>query len=134
MIRATSIEAYNEIKRKGLLSEKRFKVYEIFINSGDLTGSQVALIYKTKYPAKSQSETIRNRITELVQMKVLEEKGITECPVTGRKVLLFGVTDSLPTKLPVKKTRKQKKEELKLEIQERIDSMSSDLFNSEQIS
>jgi hypothetical protein len=93
-VRATSILAYNEITTSGLLSKKRMQVYKVLYRLGKATGSQVAQEYKSHYPSASHSESIRNRITELVQQGVVR------------------VTANLPTKLPKKATKRAKKEEL----------------------
>jgi serine protease inhibitor len=103
----TSAETYYEIKHSGLLSNKRLQVYEILYEMGNLTGSQVSRIHRQKYPTNSMSEVVRNRITELVQMGVVEELGIVKDPFNGRDVTLYGTTDNLPKDLEIKKTRKQ---------------------------
>ena len=107
-VRRTSIEVYHRITSEGLLSTKRKQVYDILYEHGNLTGSQVAKIFKSKHPSSEHSESIRNRITELVQQKVVMEHGTIECPITGNTVLLFGTTDSLPEKIPTKETKKQR--------------------------
>lgn len=112
MATATSIEVYNQIKLEGLLSEKRLRVYEIFYEYGELTGSQVSEIYKSLHPTSQHSETIRNRITELRDMGVLEERGTTICHLTKREVLKFVLTDQLPNKLEKKHTRKEQVDEV----------------------
>ena len=110
--RKTSISTYNEIKNNGHLSAKRFQVYDIFYEFGNLTGSEVSNIYKSRFPSSKTSETIRNRITELVKMKVCEELGTTEDPNSGRTVMLFGITDNMPVKLELPKTMNQKKNDI----------------------
>jgi hypothetical protein len=109
MIQRTSIETYQEIKKSGLLSEKRMNVFDIFYeNLKGLTGSEVSEIYKNKFPSSKHSETIRNRITELCQMGVLAEMGIVECPYTKRKVMKWCCVDRLPAPLEKKITLKDK--------------------------
>ena len=106
MIRDTSIEAYNEIRNSGLLSEKRLEVYDVLYNKGPLTGGQVSRIVRGSRP--SVSETIRNRITELNRLGVVKEVGTISCPVTGRRSILWDVTRNLPYKnVEIKKTKKQ---------------------------
>lgn len=129
-VRETSIAVYHQIKNEGLLSAKRLQVYEILLEYGALTGSQVAQIYKSKYPSNNHSETIRNRITELVEMKVLEEIGIVNCPFSGRNVIQFGLTNNLPKKLTVKKTKKQKINEAILELDQAIKLCNRDIFGA----
>jgi Fe2+ or Zn2+ uptake regulation protein len=105
MIRKTSIATYFAIKNSGVLSDKRMKVYDIFYEHPDgLTGTQVSRIFKSKYPTAENSETVRNRITELVSMGVLNEIATVECEYTKRKVLKFALNDNMPTSLPKKTT------------------------------
>ena len=110
--KATSISTYNEIKNNGHLSAKRFQVYDLFYEFGNMTGSQVSKIYKSRFPSSKTSETIRNRITELVKMKVVDELGTTSCEDSGREVTLYGLNDNLPIKLELPKTMHQKKMDL----------------------
>lgn len=126
--RKTSLSTYHKIKGEGLLSQKRMRVFEIFYEHGNLTGSQVAQYYKNKYPTNQHSETIRNRITELVGMKVLEELGTSVCPVSSREVLLFGLTDNLPQKLPMKKTKKKIISEAKEIVNQGLEHTKCDMF------
>jgi hypothetical protein len=117
-MKATSVDTYNEIKENGLLSEKRMRVYDILYEYGHLTGTQVATIYKNKFPSKSTSETIRNRITELVKMECVDELGEIYCPISKRNVTLFGVNDNLPKKYELPPTLKQRRDEILLQISE----------------
>ena len=117
MTQRTSIETYYEIKNSGLLSEKRWKVYDIFYqNNRPLTGAEVSQIYKANYPSSQHSETIRNRITELKEMGLLAEFEIVDCTFTGRKVYTFVTTNNLPEKLEKKETLNQKLEKILDEI------------------
>lgn len=109
MIQRTSIETYHAIKDSGVLSEKRLRVFDIFFENPDgLTGAEVSDIYKSKFPSSKYSETIRNRITELVQMGVLAELGTVECKFTKRKVMKWCCVDKMPIPLEKKMTRKEK--------------------------
>lgn len=100
MVQKTSIDTYYHIKNSGILSDKRLKVYEILYEHPEgLTGSQVSDIFKSKYPSAKNSETIRNRITELKNMNLVMEMGIVDCEFSNRKVMKFCLTDNLPTKL-----------------------------------
>ena len=96
-VRETSLEAFNEIRRSGLLSERRLAVYQCLFEWGPMTGAQVAV--RLARPGRV-SETVRNRITELVRMGVVKELGVVVCPVTGRNVVNFDVTAKLPAPLP----------------------------------
>jgi hypothetical protein len=109
MTQRTSIETYTEIKNSGLLSEKRWRVYDIFYQlNRPLTGAEVSQIYKSNYPSSQHSETIRNRITELKEMGLLAEFEVVDCTFTGRKVISFITTNNLPEKLEKKETLNQK--------------------------
>ena len=117
MTQRTSIETYYEIKNSGLLSEKRWKVYDIFYqNNRPLTGAEVSQIYKSNYPSSQHSETIRNRITELKEMGLLAEFEIVDCTFTGRRVYTFVTTNNLPEKLEKKETLNQKLDKILEEI------------------
>lgn len=126
MIRKTSIETYKAIKESGALSNKKMMVYEYLYNNGPLTGGelQVAL------GGSGVSESIRNRITELVRAGVVYEVKETICPITGRKVMLFDVTNKMPEKYENPKTKseiinelRQDNEILSLEIKEMEESL-----------
>jgi len=117
MTQRTSIETYYEIKNSGLLSEKRWKVYDIFYqNNRPLTGAEVSQIYKANYPSSQHSETIRNRITELKEMGLLLESGVVNCQFTGRSVMSFMTTNNLPEKLEKKETLNEKLDKILEEI------------------
>lgn len=105
MVRQTSMEAYQTIKESGLLSNRRFQVYDVLFNNGPLTGAQVATIMKGTYGIHSQSETIRNRLTELRDMGCIQECGEAVDQYTNMKVILWDVTDKLPMKLQKKKKK-----------------------------
>lgn len=108
MAQTTSIETYNAIKESGLISEKRMKVFDIFYqNPRGLTGAQVSEIYRSQNPTSQHSETIRNRITELVQMGVLAELGVVECEFSKRSVMKWCCVDRMPIPLEKKVTRKE---------------------------
>jgi hypothetical protein len=108
MIQKTSIETYHAIKNSGLISEKRLKVFDIFYeNPQGLTGAEVSEIYRKQNPTSQHSETIRNRITELVEMGVVVEIGIVECQFSKRKVTKWCCIDKMPIPLEKKLTRKE---------------------------
>ena len=113
MVQTTSIETYHAIKNSGLISEKRLKVFDIFYqNPQGLTGSEVSEIYRKENPTSQHSETIRNRITELVQMGVLVELGVVECQFSKRNVTKWCCIDKMPIPLEKKLTRKEQIKEI----------------------
>lgn len=114
MARQTSINVYNDIISEGLLTKRRLEVYKCLYNSGPLTGAQVATLLRRP---GSVSETVRNRITELVKQGVVYEVAEVVCPITGRNVLQFDVTDKRPVDLPRQVTRKEKINEIAWKIE-----------------
>ena len=108
MIRQTSIDCYNQIKAGGLLSKRRLQVYEILLENGSLTGTQVSILFKQKHFSSNHSEGIRNRITELFDRGVVYEKSIVECKHSNRKVTLWDLTDNLPKEVKLRKTKKDR--------------------------
>lgn len=116
-INQNSMDAFNHIKKNGLLSDKRLKVYQIFMHYPDgLTGSEVSDIYKKHFPTSQHSETIRNRITELRDMGVLDEVGNVECKFTKRTVMKYRVNTNMPTKLVAKKSLNTSIDEIILDL------------------
>jgi hypothetical protein len=113
MIQRTSIETYHAIKNSGLISDKRLKVFDIFYqNPQGLTGAEVSEIFRKNNPTSQHSETIRNRITELVQMGVLVELGVVECQFSKRKVMKWCCIDNMPIPLEKKLTKKEQINEI----------------------
>lgn len=110
MIRRTSLSTYKAIQATGVLSFKRMMVYDYLYRNGPLTGGQVQ-----KALGSGVSESIRNRITELVKMGVVYEVKETKCPITGRNVMLFDVTENMPKEYEKPKTKNQIIKELKEE-------------------
>jgi hypothetical protein len=113
MVQTTSIETYHGIKNSGLISDKRLKVFDIFYqNPQGLTGAEVSEIFRKNNPTSQHSETIRNRITELVQMGVLVELGVVECQFSKRKVMKWCCIDNMPIPLEKKLTKKEQINEI----------------------
>lgn len=128
MTQTTSIETYHAIKNSGLISEKRLKVFDIFYqNPQGLTGAEVSEIYRNANPTSQHSETIRNRITELVQMGVLAEVGVVECQFSQRSVMKWYAIDKMPISLEKKLS---KKEQVKLILGD-ITSLGKSLSSEE---
>jgi len=103
MIRQASIDTFHDIENSGLLSKRRLQVYEMLFFNGPMVGSEVARRVKAKYGSWSESETIRNRLTELRNSGVVYEVGKAKDPKNGRIVILWDVTAHLPKKIQRKK-------------------------------
>ena len=111
MIRRTSISTYKAIQATGVLSFKRMMVYDYLYRNGPLTGGQLQ-----KALGGGVSESIRNRFTELVKMGVVYEVKETKCPITGRNVMLFDVTENMPKEYEKPKSKNEIIEEMKERI------------------
>lgn len=107
MVRRTSVEAYHAIQENGLLSLRRWQVYEVLYDIGPATGGEVfkEMLRRHGLGIPSNSNTI-TRLGELRERGVVEEMGIRQCSVSGQRVLLWDVTDKLPSKIKKKKRRK----------------------------
>jgi hypothetical protein len=104
--RQTSIECYNEIRANGLLSKRRFEVYEALLSSAPCTSSEAIRNAKTTFGVFGVS----SRFTELRDLGVIYEVRTRECTVTGRNVIEWDLTDRLPVN--VKKSNKTKKHKI----------------------
>ena len=103
--RKTSIEAFNKIKQEGLLSKRRFEVYEALYTSAPCTSSEAIRNAKTTFGVFGVS----SRFTELRNLGVIYEKGEKQCTITGRNVIEWDLTDKLPVNFKNKnKTKKQR--------------------------
>lgn len=105
MARETSIQVYNEIKQKGLLSPKRMEIYECIYLHGRMTASEVF----QKLGLKTNQS---GRFTELREIGCLSEYGTKICSVTSNTAIVWEVTNNLPTELPKQLNAKQKKKEV----------------------
>ena len=90
MARKTSIDVYHQIKKEGLLSAMRFKVYEALVNIGK--PSTAREIFATMNLLKMEP----TRLTELRDLGVIYEKGVRSCEITDRNVIEYDLTDNLP--------------------------------------
>lgn len=102
MIRETSIEAYNQIKANGLLSKRRFQIYDCLYFNGPMTAMEV---FKKLGLRTNQS----GRFTEMEKLEVIQDAGTKLDDETGMTVTLWDVTSGLPQKIK-KPTKKQRKE------------------------
>jgi len=104
--RQTSIDCYNEIRANGLLSKRRFEVYEALLSSAPCTSSEAIRNAKTTFGVFGVS----SRFTELRDLGVIYEVRTRECTVTGRNVIEWDLTDRLPIK--IKKCNRTKKHKI----------------------
>jgi len=104
--RRTSVDIYETIKKDGLLSDLRFRVYDIIYLYQPITISE--MIRKVSSTV-TNTGSFTGRISELKDMGVIYEVKEGECPVTGRTVIFWGTTDMLPKKYVVPPSKKEKK-------------------------
>lgn len=97
MIRQTSINSFNKIKSEGLLSIRRWQVYDILYNHGPATGNELLIHFRKKYGTLyGNSPVVTSRLGELRDLGVAQELGTKICTITGQTVINWDVTDSLP--------------------------------------
>lgn len=116
-MRSTSIKAYNEIKENGLLSKRRFEVYDYLYHHGAKTQNEVARYYQKLYP-NAGARSWGARFAELKELGVIKEVGTKADSVSGHTTILWDVTENLPANLPPKKTKHQNIIELLDELAE----------------
>lgn len=97
MTRDTSIQAYNMIKDNGMLSRRRFQVYDVLFKHGPLTQNE-AFKYISKNDNVTQ-QSIGPRFAELQRAGAIQEVGKTLCSITGNLCIKWDVTKKLPTKI-----------------------------------
>ena len=115
MVRDTSIEAYITIKENGLLSQRRFQVYECLYKHGPMTANDVIRWYRDQYPDVNQTG-FNARFSELQEMGVITEVGEEIDSVSGNRCILWDVTSNLPNEPPKKLSRKERIKRLKSSI------------------
>jgi len=112
-VRSTSKAAYRKIKLNGLLSQRRFQVYQFLYKYGPATAKQVDVALSKD---TTNSGVFTTRLSELRVMGVVDEVGTTVCDVTGYEVILWTVNDSLPTKFVRPKTKTEIIDELETQL------------------
>ena len=103
MIRDTSIQAYNTIKENGLLSRRRFQVYDTLYKFGPLTQNEAFKEIAKKDTVTQQS--IGPRFAELLRAGAIQEVGKTLCSITGNLCIKWDVTKKIPVKVEKKAKR-----------------------------
>jgi hypothetical protein len=99
MTRETSIEAYHKIEAEGLLSRRRWEVYDFVYKHGPVI---VRDAWKSIAPGTSTG-SISTRFSELERMGVLKEVGQQLDESTGMTVILWDVTENLPREIEKEK-------------------------------
>lgn len=100
--RATSLEAYEEIKANGLLSKARWRIYRVLCEQGPMTASELFNYLETREGVKVNWNT-RTRFTELRDLGVIAELEERKCRITGQRVIVWAPTCNLPLVSPLRK-------------------------------
>lgn len=117
MTRDTSLEAYNTIRSKGLLSKARMTVYGILAENGPLTAGEVfEVLQRIDSGHTVVKGSVCARLTELQRFGVVQEVGRKEWSKTGHANILWDVTGNLPSPVEKKKTKDQMIKELKEQV------------------
>lgn len=128
MTRETSIEAYYAIRDSGLLSRRRFEIYEILALHGPLTANQAFQHLERNRAGKFRFDSnTRARLTELREFGVITEIGTQKCSVSGMNTILWEITGRLPVKPAKKPTKTMLIKELRIE-NERLRTIISGLY------
>lgn len=90
-MRQTSVEAYNTIKENGLLSLRRWQIYDILFHHGPLTAGE---IFDRGIGIVKGS--VCARLTELRELGIVSEIGEKKWSSTGHTGILWDVTKGLP--------------------------------------
>ena len=93
MTRQTSIACYHQIKREGLLSERRLQVLEAMVANAPCTASELEKYMNNVFHIRGGWK----QLSILREQGVVYEKGTTICPITSRNVIEWDLTDRLPS-------------------------------------
>lgn len=102
MVVKNSALAYQEIKRNGLLSKRRFEVYECIVKYGPITMSDCLDKLGLK---RNQS----GRFSELEEAEVVFQMGSTIDNKTNMTVSLYRSTGNLPKEIKKKPSKSKQK-------------------------
>jgi len=95
--RQTSIVAYREIEKNGLLSQRRAEVYRWVFHNGPTTARRA---YKSLTKGKAiNPSSYLSRFSELRDVGVFEEIGHEIDAETNQTVIVWDVTKNLPKKI-----------------------------------
>jgi len=102
--RQTSIDCYNQIKKEGLLSKRRLQVLEGMLSESPCTAGELEQYMNRAFNIRGGWK----QLSVLREQKVVYERGVRECKVTGRNVIEWDLTDNLPIKLKTQTNTKKK--------------------------
>ena len=90
MKRATSLIAWESLKRSNELSKKQWAVYDMLFRHGPLSAREVNSMIAPGHT----SVGYHKRLSELQRMGLVREAGVRRCQYSGRQVIKWDVTSS----------------------------------------
>ena len=72
--RVTSREVYDQVKAEGLLSTRRFEVYDILFHHGPLTCGEVAERLKAKHEGNLREHSVSPRFAEFPDDRCMRQR------------------------------------------------------------
>lgn len=116
-MRETSLEAYWAIREQGLLSMRRFEVYDVVFNHGPISADDVFKRLK-EANACNRASSLTPRFAELKNFGVIFEYDQQKNQDTGMPNIRWKVTGKLPEKPLKRESSKEKIKRLELKIKE----------------
>jgi hypothetical protein len=95
-IRETSILAFEQIKREGILGAVQLKVYELLFDKGPMTAREVTWHFETT-EGSTAITTYQPRLRELEALGVVRRVAERACRITARLAYEWDVTKHVPT-------------------------------------
>lgn len=122
MTRETSIQAYHDAEHSGLLSRVRAELLYIIAYNGPMTANEAFRMMAHRHNEADHLNRVSRagqftRLTELREMDLIEELGTRVCTVTGRNVILWGMTGRKIRKY-ARPSKADRIKELEAEIEE----------------
>lgn len=91
IVRRTSFECYKELVRNKVLSTMRRDVYQWLYDNGPATRNEIA------HAIHMIPNNCSTRLKEMADRGIVREVGEDKCKITGKNVLLYDVTDAMPS-------------------------------------
>ena len=106
-VRQTSLLAFEQIQREGLLGAVQWKVYELLFSRGPMTAREVTWHFEV-HEKSTAITTYQPRLRELEAMGVVRRVGERPCRITARSAVEWDVTQHVPALSDRTKVRDRK--------------------------
>jgi len=93
-MRQTSVDCYNQIKSEGLLSKRREQAYYAMLQTAPCSAGELEVFFNSYFNLKGSWKLL----SQLAELGTVKEIGEKTCSITGRNVIEWDLTDSLPEK------------------------------------